>query len=124
MSAPGLKITNFHYSHMTFPQGPGTEYPKWIHMSGYPDVIAADADEESRLLARNGKSGDVTVQLQGAHAEAIAQPIAEPPKHILAGVNDEREILFQIATEKNIKVDKRWKLDRLRATIERETKDL
>ncbi len=124
MSAPGLKITNFHYSHMAFNNGPFVEYPKWIHMSGYPSIIAADAGAEALLLSRPPKSGDVKVELQSAAAEAIAQPIVEPPKHILAGVNDEREILFQIAAEKNIKVDKRWKLDRLRATIERETKDL
>ncbi len=124
MNAPGLKITNFHYSHMTFPQGPGTEYPKWIHMSGYPSIIAKDAEEEARLLARDTRSGDIAIELQGAKAEAIAQPIVEQPTKILSGPNDEREILLQIAREKNIKVDKRWKLDRLRATIERETKDL
>ena len=46
--------------------------------------------------------------------------IAEKPAHILAGPNDERAILLQISKEKNIKVDARWKTDRIRATIERE----
>ncbi len=123
MSAHGLKITNFHYSHMTFPQGPGTEYPKWIHMSGYASTIADGPEDEAMLLARPARQGDVTIQLQGVQADAIAQPIVEPTA-ILAGPNNEREILLQIAAEKNIKVDARWKTERIRATVERETKDL
>ncbi len=123
MSAHGLKITNFHYSHMTFPQGPGTEYPKWIHMSGYPDILANDAEEEASLLAREPRSGDIAVALVGVQANAVAAPIIEPTA-ILAGPNNERELLLQIAAEKNIKVDARWKTERIRATVERETKDL
>ncbi len=74
MNAPGLKITNFHYSHMTFPEGGGTEYPKWVHMSGYESVIAANAAEEAKLLARPAKSGNITVEMVGAQANAAAQP--------------------------------------------------
>ncbi len=77
MNAPGLKITNFHYSHMTFDQGPGTEYPKWVHMSGYESVIAANASEEAKLLARPSKSGDIAVDMVGVTAPAAAQ---EPRK--------------------------------------------
>jgi hypothetical protein len=124
MSAPGLKITNFHYSNMTMPRFEITEYPKWIHMSGYPDILAQDAAEEAALLARSPKSGDVAVQLVGAQAEASAAPMGDPPPHILTGTNDEREILIRIAKEKDIKIDARWKTDRIRATIERETKEL
>ncbi len=129
MSAPGLKITNFHYGHIQMPQSHPTEYPKWIHMLGYPDVIANNAEEEAALLARPFKSeanpGDVTVYLQGAQATATAAEIVNPPPtSVLTGPNDEREILLQIAKEKDIKVDLRWKTERIRATIERETKDL
>lgn len=123
MSAPGLKITNFHYSNMTIPTYEVHEYPKWVHMSGYPSAIAKNAEEEAALLARTTGSGDITIQLQGVQADAVAAPIVEPPA-ILAGPNDEREILLQIAKEKNIRIDLRWKTDRIRATIERETKDL
>ncbi len=80
MSAPGLKITNFHYSHMTFPEGGGTEYPKWVHMSGYESVIAQNAAEEAKLLARPAKSGNIMVEMQGAQASASAQ---ELPRKIL-----------------------------------------
>ena len=103
MSAPGLKITNFHYSHMTVPTYTVHEYPKWVHMSGYPSVIAKDAEEEAALLARTPVSGDVSIPLQGAQADAIAAPIVEPPA-ILAGPNDEREILLKIAEEKGIEI--------------------
>jgi hypothetical protein len=120
MSAPGLKITNFHYSHMTLPTYTVHEYPKWIHMSGYPSVIAKDAEEEAALLARTPTSGDVTIQLQGAQADAVAAPIVESGP-TLQGPNDERELLLKIAEEKGIKIDKRWNLNRLRATVERET---
>ncbi len=110
MSAPGLKITNFHYSHMTFAANPGTLYPKWVHMSGYESVIAQDAEHEAELLARPAKSGDVTVALEPAKAEAIAQPMA-----------DERAELIQAAKDRNIKIDARWKTDRIRETIEKAT---
>ncbi len=110
MSAPGLKITNFYYSHMTFPQGPGTEYPKWIHMSGYPSEIAPDAEAEACLLGRPSKTGDVAIKLEPAKADAIAQPMAE---------TDERAALIQVAKEKNIKIDGRWSIERLRETIEK-----
>ncbi len=75
MNAPGLKITNFHYSHMTFDQGPGTEYPKWVHMSGYESVIAANAAEEAKLLARPSKAGDIAVEMVGVTAPAAVQEI-------------------------------------------------
>ncbi len=78
MSAPGLKITNFHYSHLTFKKGPFVEYPKWIYMSGYCAALAQNAEHEAELLARPSKAGDVSVQLQGAQAEATAQPVTRP----------------------------------------------
>ena len=118
MSAPGLKITNFHYSHMTVPTYTVHEYPKWVHMSGYASVIAKDAEEEAALLARTPVSGDVSIPLQGAQADAIAAPIVEPPA-ILAGPNDERDLLIKIAEEKGIAIDKRWKTERIRATLDK-----
>ena len=118
MSAHGLKITNFHYSNMTMPTANLTEYPKWIRMSGYAPALAKDAEHEAELLARPPVSGDVTVELQGAHADADAQPIAQPT-NILTGPNDEREMLIKIAEEKNIKIDLRWKTDRIRATLDK-----
>ncbi len=106
------------------PQSHPTEYPKWVRMSGYPEEIAQDAEHEARLLAREPRSGDVMVALVGVQSNADAASFVESPTKILSGPNDEREILLQIAREKNIKVDARWKTDRIRATIERETKDL
>jgi hypothetical protein len=121
LSAIGMKITNFHYAETTFMQPKEfVEYPKWIHMSGYPSEIVQDAEGEAALLDRPAKSGDVTVALVGAKAEAVAQPIVEPIKNpILTGWNNEREILLKIAKEKNIKVDARWKTDRIRETVDK-----
>ncbi len=118
MQAPGMKITNFHYSHMTFDKAPGTLYPKWVHMSGYESVIAQDAEVEAELLARPAKSGDVTVQLEGAKAEAIAQPVMDAPAPILEGVNTERDLLIKAAQDNDIKIDKRWTTDKIRKAIE------
>lgn len=118
MSSPGLKITNFHYSHMVFDKTPGTEYPKWIHMSGYPSEIVPDAEAEAVLLARPAKSGDVTVALQPAKADAIAQPIVDAPKPILEDVHTERDLLIKAATENGIRIDKRWATDKIRKAIE------
>lgn len=110
---PGLKITNFHYTNTVFPpKGEFVEFPKYIYPEGRPPVIVQNAEEEAAVM-------------NNPHSAAPPPPAPEPvvaqPTTILAGANDEREILFQIAKEKNIKVDARWKTERLRATIERET---
>lgn len=118
MSAPGLKITNFHYSNMTMPTANLTEYPKWIRMSGYAPIIAQDAEHEAALLAREPRSGDVTIPLQGTQADASAAEIAQPT-NILTGPNDERDMLIKIAEEKGIRIDLRWKTERIRATLDK-----
>jgi hypothetical protein len=113
-----MKITNFHYSNMKMPDPSPSEYPKWVYMDGYPGILADDAEHEAALLARPTKSKtDKPIIIEQVKPETMA----EKPAHILSGPNDEREILLQIAKEKNIKVDARWKTDRIRATIERET---
>lgn len=56
MSAPGLKITNFHYAGIHIPKGELMEYPKWIHMDGQPSVVVNNEDEELELLSRPEKS--------------------------------------------------------------------
>lgn len=116
MSSVGLKITNFHYSNTVFDK-PKTfvEFPKWIHREGKPSVLAQNAQEEAELLGGN----------------SIPQTLAEMPVEnfhpsapVLSGPNDEREILLQIAKEKNITIDNRWGTKRIRSTIERETQNL
>ncbi len=109
MSAPGLKITNFHYTDVAFKHPTEfVEYPKWIHMSGYPSTIAQDAEHEAELLKRPPISGDVTVKLESVESKAVATP-----------PSDERELLLQVAKEKNIKIDGRWKIDRIRLELEK-----
>ena len=117
MSAPGLKITNFHYSNTQFEPNVYQEYPKWIHMSGYPSEVVQDREGEERLLARPAVPGDVAVPLEPAKADATVQSIAEP--EIFINRDREREVLLELAREKNIKVDARWKTDRIRETIEK-----
>ena len=120
MGAPGLKITNFHYS-QAFPPYTYQEYPKWIRMEGYEDALSQNADHEAELLARPPRSAHGPL----APAPQPAVPATpEAPARTLQGENDEREILLQIAEERGIKVDKRWRTERLRATVERETAHL
>ncbi len=105
-----MKITNFHYANATFEKpAEFVEYPKWIHMSGYPSEIVQDREGEDRLLARASVSGDIAVTLEPAVSVAVAA----------APGDDGRAALLQIAKEKNIKVDARWKTDRIRETIEK-----
>lgn len=113
-----MKITNFHYANMKMPDPSPSEYPKWVYMDGYPGILANDAEHEAELLKRAPR--DIASRPIPAVKVEPEKPV-EKPTHVLSGPNDEREILFQIAKEKNITVDKRWKTDRLRATIERET---
>lgn len=120
MSAHGLKITNFHYTNTVMSSFEPTVYPKWVYpepMSKKGQLVNDEAEEAAYLKALENK-------------EELPKPIPAPaapvvaPTIVLGGQNDEREILMTIAKEKNIKVDARWKTDRIRATIERETKDL
>jgi hypothetical protein len=112
MHAPGMKITNFHYGDITFQQpGAFVEYPKWIHMSGYPSEIAQDAEQEAALLSRPTKSGDVTVQLESAKADAFVAPMGEAQ-------DPERQALVELANAKNIKVDGRWSVKRLKLVLQ------
>lgn len=120
MSAPGLKITNFHYSNTAFtPPAEFVEFPKWVHMAGYPSVIAQDAAEEAVLRARPIPSDPVNALLQTPPETFHAGPPVPPPTTMLQGSNDAREMLWKIAAEKGIKIDKRWKLPRLTAEMER-----
>ncbi len=113
-----MKITNFHYANATFEKpSEFVEYPKWIHMSGYPSEIVQDREGEERLLARSAVPGDVAVALEPAKADATVQSVVEP--EIFINRDREREVLLELARDKNIKVDARWKTDRIRETIEK-----
>lgn len=109
MSAHGLKITNFHYGHMKMPDGPSTfvEWPKWVHRDGQPSVLVANAEEEAAIM-----SG----AKQEAAPEVVAPVVAAAA--VLTGSNDEKAILLQIAKEKGIKVDARWRIEKIRAAME------
>jgi hypothetical protein len=111
VSAPGLKITNFHYSNVKLPDGPATfqEYPKWVYMEGYPAEIAASAEHEAALLARGTKDA----------LPAAPEPVATPaaPTVTLAPDNDEKSVLLALAKERGIKVDARWKVEKIRAAM-------
>jgi len=117
-----MKITNFHYAHMTLPVTPPgfVEFPKWVYpVPGVSKngVLVQDAEEEAAYFAALANN-------EPAPAPKPVVPMAtedSTPTIVLTGNNDERELLMQIAKEKNIKVDARWRTERLRATIERET---
>jgi hypothetical protein len=121
MGSIGMKITNFHYSQAFPPRDPSlAEYPKWIHMKGYASEVVDNAEHEAHLLARPPKDGPALPEIK---PELEVTPPA-PGTLTLQGSNDEREMLEQIARERGIKTDGRWNISRLRATVERETKDL
>lgn len=117
-----MKMTNFHYQNgPVFKPTEYQEFPKWIHMPGYPSQMVQTSAEEDILRARPS--------IEGAEKPLKPLPVPpeivkETPKKVLTGENDEYQLLVQIATEKNIKIDKRWNLKRLRDTIERATADL
>ena len=120
MSSVGMKITNFHYAHMKLPDGPTgfVEFPKWVYPipdSTKSGVLVQNAEEEAAYYDALAKNEPAPASKPPAEASA------PEPTIILSGANDERELLMQIAKEKNIKVDARWRTERLRATIERET---
>lgn len=120
MGFPGMKITNFHYSNgPAFKDNGYQEFPKWIHMPGYPSQMVRTKAEEEVLRARPAKDGTPLRPLP-VPQEIVVQPATQ----VLTGENDEYELLTQIAAEKDIKIDKRWNLNRLRAHIERETANL
>lgn len=65
------------------------EYPKFIRRENGRSVIAQSAEEEDRLTA--------------------GEPVVREA--------DERARLFKVAEVKDVKIDKRWALDRIRQTI-------
>lgn len=114
MSAFGLKITNPHYSNMAMPAADASvrDWPKWVYPDGPKSgVIVQNAEEEAAVLA-NPK----------APAPVIIEPVvvaAPAPVAILTGSNDEKTLLLALAKEKNIKVDARWNITRLRSHMEK-----
>lgn len=110
MSAPGLKITNFHYSNITLPKGPEgfVEYPKWVHRDGGHSCIVQNSEEEAAFLS--SVNSVVTTP-----PEPLPMPSA--PTVTLSPDNDEKSLLLALAKEKGIAVDGRWKVDKLRAAM-------
>lgn len=88
------------------PESPAyQEYPKWLHFPDSPSVLVNDAEEESAVMA-------------GAPApEPVKEFTPVAPVPTLVGANDERAMLLKIAEEKGIRVDGRWKTDKLRKAV-------
>lgn len=86
----------------------GEEYPKYVHFpDGRTSVIVKDADEEAAA-----RQGEVITPKPDAPASPPA-PIVN-----LVGQNDEESMLRKIAAEKNIRIDGRWKLPKIRKAVE------
>ena len=113
MSATGLKITNFHYSNMAMPKGDPalSEYPKWL----YPFPMAKDG-----VLVRNAEEEAAYYALKGGETLPLTPApavIVQPATVTLAPDNDEKTVLLALAKERNIKVDARWKVAKIRAAM-------
>lgn len=84
------------------------EYPKFVNFSdGRQAVIVNDAEEEEAA-----KGGAVIAPKPLA---ALPRPA---PINNLTGMNDEEAMLRKIAADKNIYLDGRWKLPRIRKAVE------
>ncbi len=121
MSAPGLKITNFHYSNTTFSPNVYQEYPKWIHMAGYKSVMVDTKEEEDVLRARPPIVDKVTAPVVTEIVKTLSQM---PPENFHASPqpHDERQALFQVAKENDLKIDRRWSTQRIRQELEKAKK--
>lgn len=118
MSAPGLKITNFHYGHMIMPapQQDLREYPKYVHREGHLSVIVQNAEEEAALLS---SVNSVVTTPPADYPTFPAAPASSGPEPILtlAPDNNEKAVLLALAKSKNIKVDARWRIEKIRAAM-------
>jgi hypothetical protein len=106
-----LKLTIGPPTHHTPSPTPAefVEYPKWLHFAGKPSVIVNDREEEKAALSGN--------PLQAA-PEPVRPIVNSAPVQTLQGVVDERASLLTIAEARGIKIDKRWKTEKIRRTIE------
>lgn len=85
-----------------------TEYPKFLHFPDKPSVIVQDAAEEQAVLAGAAPKPAPVV---------MPPPVAPIPS--LMGKNDEEAMLREIAAQRNIRIDGRWKLPRIRKELEK-----
>lgn len=100
--------------HIPIPIG-FVEFPKWVHFEdkGKPSVLVSNAEEEKAVLAGS--------PLQ-APAEPVRPIVSSPaPIQTLQGMVDERASLLTIAEARSIKIDKRWKTDKIRRAVEAAT---
>lgn len=84
-----------------------TEFPKWVHVAGASSVIAESAEHEAAILV--GVPAPVA---------PVVEAVAPAPIPVLVGENDEMTMLKQIAADKGIHLDGRWKLNKVRAAVE------
>lgn len=110
----------------------GNEYPKWIHREGRESVLVKDAEAEFALTGRGAARHEPTQREEpkpsvdpdewaAFHAWKAAQNA--PPGMVESNIapvrqdDEERATLIQLAEESGIKIDKRWKNDRLRVAV-------
>jgi hypothetical protein len=104
------------------------EFPKWVTGPDGAQKIVNSADEQIAL----GDGWNAPAYVPPVpHEEsptfiaypkwigdALVQSAEEEAALLGADTADEREILIQIASEKGVKIDKRWSDDKIRAALE------
>lgn len=79
------------------------EYPKWVTNGDKPAVLVNSASEEHALRHPNAK--------------APTETAPDVPTLVERQEADEKALLYRLAEEKSIKIDKRWGLEKLRDIV-------
>lgn len=95
------------YYGINFPEYVFQPYPKWVTKPDGKQVIVQDAKEEARVTASEEQPRNT-----GLMASVPVQAV-EP-----AAPLNERIALIDEAESKGVKIDKRWKNDRIRQAID------
>jgi hypothetical protein len=109
------------------------DYPKWLHFSNGDSLIAKDPRDEERILRSRGEAVPVKpepkpyvatppedAEMAEFRAWKAAKQADEERAAFMAtdqAEAEEREALYALAEEGGIKIDRRWRLDRLRETV-------
>lgn len=103
----------------------GSLWPKWVYPNGtkQPGVIVQDEEQEAAVLASAIPAPKLFVTPE--HIPEVPVASSPPAEAIevqnvvaLDSVPNERDYLVSLATERGVKIDKRWKTEKIKAALE------
>lgn len=100
----------------------GALWPKWVYPNGtkQPGVIVQNEVEEAAVLASATPAPKLFVTPVSV-PEPIAPPVAAPVVQNAVeteALPNERDYLISLAAERGVKIDKRWKNEKIKAALE------